>query len=259
MIKAIAFDLWETLITNSNKVTGTHKRLRLQAMARILSTTPQTLEQAYRGTWDRCQELYWSADKDISCRRQVEHFLEALGLEGLDEPTIQSLEHAYANVAVEVLPEIVAGADQALSDLSKRGFKLGLISNTGRTPGYALREILERLSLARFFEAMVFSNEHGECKPQRSIFEKLRQSLGVEFEKIVFVGDNLYADVFGAQQCGMTAIHFAPHARGTAVAPPVDHGLTIEPHATIGELRELSSLIDSFNAQPSEAARMRRS
>ena len=241
MIKAIAFDLWETLITNSHEATRAHGPLRLDRMARILATTPQSIEEAYRDVWDRCQELYWSADKDVPCRTQIEHFVEALQIK-VDEATMQALEDAYANVLVDVLPSIVPGADEILSQLSDRGYKLGLISNTGRTPGYALRTILDRLNLARFFDAMVFSNEHGECKPRRSIFDALRRSLDVEFNEMIFIGDNVYADVYGAQRCGMLAVHFAPPERGTAVAPDVDHGMTIEPHATVCNLPEILAL-----------------
>ena len=90
---------------------------------------------------------------------------------------------------------------------------------------------------------MVFSNEHGHCKPQRSIFEELRRGLGVAPAEMAFVGDNLYVDVHGAQRCGMRGIHFDAAVRGTAVAPMVDHGLTIVPDATVRELNELPSVI----------------
>ena len=243
MIKAVVFDLWETLITNSHQATRAHASLRLERMARILSTTPAAIDEAYRYVWTRCQELYWSADKDISTRKQIEHFLEALDRE-VDERTMQALEHAYANVAVDVLPDRVAGADEVLQTLRGQ-YALGLISNTGRTPGSALRVILEKLNLIHYFDAMVFSNEHGECKPQISIFEAVRKALGVQFNEMVFVGDNLYVDVYGAQRCGMRAVHFIPPQRGTAVAPDVDHGLKIEPDATIYDLRELVSQVVS--------------
>ena len=255
MIKAIIFDLWETLITNSDQVTRAHASLRLERMSRILSTTPEQIDEAYRYVWKRCHELYWSADKDIPTRKQIVHFLEALDRE-VDEATMQALEDAYATVAVEIMPHLVAGAGEVLRDLSSR-FALGLISNTGRTPGSALRTILERLNVAHYFDAMVFSNEHGECKPQLSIFEAVRAALGLQFKEMLFVGDNLYADIYGAQRCGMRAVLFIPPQRGTAVAPDVDHGLKIEPDATIYDLRELREITSRL--RPSEAAQTRRS
>ncbi|HLJ75739.1 MAG TPA: HAD family hydrolase [Thermoanaerobaculia bacterium] len=244
MIKAVGFDLWETLITNPHDVTHAHKTLRLDRLSRILSTTPDALEHAYAHVWTRCQELYWSADKDVPCRTQIEHFIEALEID-VDEATLHELEEAYATVAIEALPVVVSNATEIVRDLSSR-FRLGLISNTGRTPGSALRVILDRLNLSQYFSAMVFSNEHGELKPRRSIFERLRSALGVDFEEMVFVGDNLYVDVYGAQSCGMKAIHFLPPQRGTAVAPDVAHGLTIEPDATIYDLREVAALVEKY-------------
>ena len=241
MIKAVVFDLWETLITNGDQATRAHASLRLERMARILSTTPEAIDDAYRYVWKRCQELYWSVDKDIPTRRQIEHFLEALDRE-VDATTMDALEHAYATVAVEVMPAVVSGADEVLEALRGQ-YALGLISNTGRTPGTALRTVLENLNLSHYFDVMVFSNEHGECKPQMSIFEAVRAALGVKFNEMVFVGDNLYVDVYGAQRCGMRGVLFVPPQRGTAVAPDVDHGLTIEPDATIYDLRELPAVI----------------
>ena len=250
MIKAIAFDLWETLITNTPEMGREQKRLRLERMEAILAAsgftlTEEAFEHAFRVSWRRCHELYWSVDRDVPCSRQVAHFLEALELaaEAFDEPTLMALEEAYANVAIDVLPKVVAGADDVVRDLRSSGYRLGLISNTGRTPGTALREILQRLGLSAALDTMVFSNEHGHCKPVPSIFEELRAALGVPFEEMLFVGDNLYVDVHGAQRCGMRAVHFDPPVRGEAVAPPVAHDLTIVPDATIRDLRELPHCI----------------
>jgi FMN phosphatase YigB (HAD superfamily) len=111
-----------------------------------------------------------------------------------------------------------------------------------------LREILERLGMAPYVDCMVFSNEHGECKPRRSIFERLRQELGAGWDEMLFVGDNLYVDIHGAQQCGMLAVHFIPRVVGTAVALPANHGLTIVPDAVIRELRELHAAMETLEA-----------
>ncbi|HVR40987.1 MAG TPA: HAD family hydrolase, partial [Thermoanaerobaculia bacterium] len=176
---------------------------------------------------------------------QIEHFLEELDLDpsSFGEPLLAELEHAYARAAVEIPPRAIEGAHETLATLKSRGLRVGLISNTGRTPGYALREILDILGLAPSIDVMVFSNEHGECKPQASIFEELRRCLGVAYEEMMFVGDNVYADVHGAQRCGMRGVHFTPPVKGQAVAPAVEHGLTIVPDAEIRDLREVLALV----------------
>jgi putative hydrolase of the HAD superfamily len=254
-IRAVAFDLWETLITDTPALSRQQERLRIDRMEEILrergfAAEAEQIECAYRSLWHRCHELYWSSDLDIPCRRQIEHFLEELAIDphSFDEGTLHRLEDAYALAALDVLPEAIVGAAVVLRELKERGFAIGLISNTGRTPGSVLRQILDRLGLAPSIDAMVFSNEHGQCKPQRSIFDALRRALGVEYDEMVFVGDNLYVDVFGAQRCGMRAVHFVPAARGTAVAPPVDHEMEIVPDAAITTLAEVPSAIDSLAA-----------
>ena len=250
-IRAISFDLWETLITDTPELSRQQERLRLTRMEEILRAHGHTheatrIEHAYRALWSRCLELYWSDDRDIDCRVQIDHFLEALELDprSFEESALADLEDAYATAAIEVPPAVVDGAPELLRALKARGYSIGLISNTGRTPGYALRRILETLGLAPFIDVMVFSNEHGACKPQPSIFEELRRNLGVAYDEMVFVGDNLYVDVHGAQRCGMRAIHFDPPTRGTAVAALVDHGLDIEPDARVTRLADVLQAIE---------------
>jgi len=248
-LKAVAFDLWETLITNSPEVSHRQKELRNARLADVLRARglpTDALEHANHATWLRCQELYWSEDRDVPCRRQVEHLLEALDVDhaSLDEELLAQLEHAYATAAIDVLPELIPGAGEVLREVKSRGLRVGLISNTGRTPGYALREILERLGLAQSIDVMVFSNEHGVCKPQPSIFEELRRGLDVDAGEMLFVGDNVYVDVHGAQRCGMRGVHFQSESRGTAVAPDVDHGLEIVPDAVVTSLFDIVSFVD---------------
>ena len=248
MLKAVCFDLWETLITDTPEISRAQERHRLTQMEEILrerghAPEAEQLERAYRSTWRRCHELYWSADRDIPCRRQIEVMLEELGVDPsrLDDATLGALEDVYANAAVHMLPNVVTGAREVLAEIDRRGYRTGLISNTGRTPGYALREILTRLDIAPMLDAMVFSNEHGLCKPEPSIFETLRDALDVRFDEMMFVGDNLYVDVYGAKRCGMRAVHFIPETRGTAVAPHVE--VEVEPDATVTRLEQLLTLV----------------
>lgn len=250
MLRAVAFDLWETLITDTPELSREQERLRLTKMEEILTAhghgvLADRIEHAYRALWHRCHDLYWSADLDVPCRRQIEHFLDELQLEVRDETLLEALEDAYAGAALEILPRSVEGAVELLAELKSRGLRVGLISNTGRTPGSVLRAILDALGLAPHIDVMVFSNEHGQCKPQPSIFEELRRGLGVAYEEMMFVGDNVYVDVHGAQRVGMRGVHFDPPTRGTAIAPPFDHGLEIVPDARITRLVELLPLVSS--------------
>ena len=254
-MKAVAFDLWETLITNTPDVSRGQKDARVEGLERVMrergfEQSAARIHEAHRASWNRLQDRYWSLDVDVPCRRQIEHFLELLDLDpaSFDEATLVALEEVYAGAVLAALPHVVDGAREALREIRARGLAVGMISNTGRTPGSVLRDVLSRLDLAASIDVMVFSNEHGECKPRPSIFERLRQSLGADYGDMVFIGDNLYVDVHGAQQMGMRAIHFKPRVLGDAIAPPVDHGLTIVPDAVIDDLRELPAVLDRLTA-----------
>ncbi len=250
MLKAIAFDLWETLITDLPEIARLQEDARIDGLAALLDTNGhpsdrEIVAKAHRETWHRCWALYWSNDRDVSSRGQVCHFLEVLGVDAreLDDPLLHRFEEAYGRPALDHPPVLVDGAREVVVEARAMGLAVGVVSNTGRTPGWALRKLIHSLGLGDFVDAMVFSNEHGECKPLRSIFERLRGELGCEFEEMMFVGDNLFADVWGAQQCGMEAVHFAPPSRGNAVGDPTHAEWELRPHATVSRLAELVPLL----------------
>ena len=97
---------------------------------------------------------------------------------------------------------------QTLHELRTRGYKLGLISNTGRTSAITQRRRMKDAGILDFFETTVFSNEVGWRKPDRRIFSVAIEKLNATPGRIIHVGDNPYADIWGAKQMGMRAFQF---------------------------------------------------
>lgn len=250
-LQAVAFDLWETLITDTPALSREHEARRLDGIAAELKrrgtvVDDETIRKAYRQMWSDCHTLYWSRDIDIPTAKQIEHLLESTGVESSAD-LIATLERIYVAPARDLPPPMLDGAADTLGRLKRRGMKLGLVSNTGRTPGSVLRDVLRHHGVLELFDAVVFSNEHGACKPQRSIFETLLSSMKVPAQSTMFIGDNVYCDVYGAQAAGMLGVLFTPQNRGNAVAPDVAHGLTIVPDAKIAHLSELLPLVERFD------------
>ncbi|HEY5611498.1 MAG TPA: hypothetical protein VIL97_09840, partial [Thermoanaerobaculia bacterium] len=86
MLRAVAFDLWETLITQTPESARVQKALRHDRLAHVLAArgidvTPDALHGALHQSWHRCWELYWADDRDVPTVRQVVHLLESLGLD----------------------------------------------------------------------------------------------------------------------------------------------------------------------------------
>ncbi|MEM3578397.1 MAG: HAD-IA family hydrolase [Candidatus Bathyarchaeia archaeon] len=92
--------------------------------------------------------------------------------------------------------------------LKSQNKHVGVICNTGLTPGFGLRRFLEKEGVAKYFDVMIFSEEVGVRKPDPRIFHLVSEKLKVKPCEVVHLGDNLSSDVWGAKNAGFKAIHF---------------------------------------------------
>jgi HAD superfamily hydrolase (TIGR01662 family) len=111
-------------------------------------------------------------------------------------------EHRRSNLWSRALPN----APEALTALSARGYRLGVISNAdGRVRG-----VLERAGLSGFFELIVDSAEVGVEKPDPRIFLAATERLGLDPSACAYVGDIYEIDVVGARNAGLAGILIGP-------------------------------------------------
>jgi putative hydrolase of the HAD superfamily len=83
-------------------------------------------------------------------------------------------------------------------DALRRRYRLGLLSNGSRLP--------EKVGLSRYFESVVFAQDHRVAKPDKGIFEIVERQLGVTAAGCVLVGDHPLNDVVGAKRAGWSAV-----------------------------------------------------
>ncbi len=133
------------------------------------------------------------------------------------------LFHRFGTAAAwEVYREVPA----VLAGLARQGLRLGVVSNWDhRLPG-----LLADLGLDGFFGAIAYSAEVGAEKPDRRIFLRALEDLGVEPAAALHVGDGRLEDVEGAVAAGMRALHLIRNAGG-------------------GDLRDLAGLPDLVAAE----------
>ncbi len=211
---AVTFDLWQTLLLDTPEGLRQAQGERIRGIHQILagqgvSVSLGAVEQAYDSVWGRLQPI-WASCGDLGSRGQVRLMLEILGVNGgisADGPILDALDEAYCRPILDAMPVANAGAREVLSALADRGLRLGLICNTGRTPGRMLRLVLERLGLASQLRVMTFSDEAELRKPHPEIFRRTLASLGVRPGEAVHIGDDVTTDVAGARGVGMRAIH----------------------------------------------------
>ncbi len=221
MIRAVTFDFWETLVHDTPEQMARQREMRLGAVRALLARagapcTAAAAETALTRCGAEMQERFWAADRDPSIRDQVRLFLDCIdpGLAArLSAETLEAAVTAYASPVLHVPPAIDQGAAEAVRCLAARGIALGIISNTGQTPGVVLRQVLARHDLLRYFGAISYSDEVGVRKPAPLIFERTLAALGAPAARALHVGDNPQDDVLGAKRFGMRAAHYAWNGR----------------------------------------------
>lgn len=97
------------------------------------------------------------------------------------------------------------GVLETLMTLAK-GYRLAALSDAQSQ--WALPE-LRTVALQSFFESVIVSGDLGYRKPDPRIFALAFKRLKLEPKETLFVGNDMYRDVYGAQQAGMQAVYFA--------------------------------------------------
>ena len=202
-VKAILFDLFETLVTESH-VGPT----RASTLGPALGLTPQEYRPAWKARRPRIvvgELSFAEALTDISM--VLLGTADAATIERLCLLRIQEKQIAYSRLDDKVC-SLVAG-------LGRRRIKLGVVSN-----GFAedVRGWPE-CALAPAFESSVFSCEEGVAKPDPEIYRRALRRLDVEPADAIYVGDGGDDELTGAQMAGLRAYRaawFVPHLQRQA-------------------------------------------
>ncbi len=135
------------------------------------------------------------------------HLLEAICIEGDLDRLAEEVTARFADLKlVYHCPE--AGC-QTLSELRARGYGVGLITN--RTNVEHFYELLDQMGLRPYFDMTLASGEVGIRKPEPGVFHAALDRMDAQAEHSLYVGDNYWADVIGAQRAGVTPVLFDPH------------------------------------------------
>ncbi|MBI4233759.1 MAG: HAD family hydrolase [Chloroflexi bacterium] len=244
-LRAVTFDLWQTLLLDRREAWAARARYRAAQTCRLLEETGlhyplERIEAAGRECFRIAEDLR-TREQDLSFQEQIALYLEMVepGLSGrLPGEARERIAGFYGGSIWVQSPNLAPGVPEVLVSLRGQGLHLGLISNTGVTPGSVLRELLRRRGILDYFDALTFSDEVGLSKPAIGIFLMTLERLGVAPGETAHVGDHPRADIFGAQRAGLRAIQVDCLDPREQVA---------EPDARIPSLRELPAALVSLD------------
>ena len=142
-------------------------------------------------------------DKETLRYRSIKDTFDRLQF-SIDDEMVYTLADAY----IQNLPEynhLFPGAIEVLDKLNE-GYSLHIITNGFRE---VQRFKMRNAGLTPYFNTVTDSESVGVKKPNPLIFKKALTDANCDSSCSVMIGDSHEADILGALQVGMHAIHFA--------------------------------------------------
>ena len=196
-IKAITFDFGGTLVESKMDLEGFHRALTSLLQSYVgkveLSEVKSAIDAALV-----CLAETQSDGREMTFEQVYEDALNRLSCQA--NPTIlRQIRDLYV---AHSSPTFYSCSDDLISKLSEK-YPVGLICNTILD---VPRELVAGRGWDKYLTVMVLSRDVGFRKPRPEIFMRALESLGVEGEEILHVGDSLVADVAGVLTVGGTPV-----------------------------------------------------
>lgn len=211
MIKAVTFDLWNTILCDRH-----YSNYRIDVLAEVLEdkVSPRdktAVKNAYFCALKLSSQAWQEEQRYISTQKLTEFMLRNLNV-SLPTESKRMIIQRFQEAALRDPPALMRHAERVLVTLFK-SYTIGLISNSGITPGRILRRVLKNHAVLQYFMATVFSDEVGYHKPHPSIFRTALRNLEVKPEEVIHIGDLLESDVAGAKAMGIKTVWFNIHGK----------------------------------------------
>ena len=186
MIKAVIFDMFETLITHFQSPLYFGEQMAKDA---------GIPEEDFAAVWDPTGE-----DRTLGRMTFEEALKKTLEENGKYSPElfdeivskrVETKKECFRHIHSDIMP--------LLSAIKVKGLSLGLISNcfSEEVP------VIKGSVLYPFFDAVCLSYEQGVMKPDREAFFRCLDRLGLEPHECVYVGDGGSHELEAAREIGM--------------------------------------------------------
>lgn len=223
MIKAVVFDLDDTLISEKEYIRSGFR----QVSKKIAKKNNLDKDYVYKIMYDTFNE---------DSKNVFNRVLDKLNIQ-YEKEDIKELINYYRGHMPDI--KLYDDAKYILDTLKAKGIKLGMI-----TDGYKItqRNKLEALNIGDYFEHIVVTDELGRefWKPHQKPYEIIKKKLGLEYENMVYVGDNVSKDFVTANKLGMNTIFIN---REEGIYKELKYSNEYNAKYTIGSLNEIENML----------------
>ena len=186
MIKAVIFDMFETLVTLFEGRTYFGENIAADVGADVSS---------FRREWHAIE--HDGSTGKYTIEEGVSLVLTRLGIYSEDKVKLAvSKRRECLNDTFSAIPDETF---ELLDELRKRNIRIGLITNTFSDE----RDIIRSSKLMPYFDAALISYEQGSCKPDQRLYVKMTELLGVNADECLYVGDGGSRELYAARETGM--------------------------------------------------------
>jgi putative hydrolase of the HAD superfamily len=262
MIKAIFFDLDDTLLWDQKSVKEAFSATCRAAHERYSSIDPSELEEAVR---EAARNLYSSYEtfaftqmiginpfeglwgnflddhdefrkmKEIVPNYRTDAWTLGLKKLGIDDPVFgYELGERFPEERRKA-PFIYEDTFEVLDKL-KGKYKLLLLTNG--SPDLQNTKLTITPELVPYFDHIVISGAFGKGKPDASIFEHALKLMSIEKDDAIMVGDNLMTDILGANRAGIKSVWINRHNKERN---------EVVPAYEIQHLEQIFTVLDELN------------
>lgn len=236
-MKAITYDLWNTIFQNHF-----YNQHRFDFFIDFLNNKGLSLsEEKIRFGFKNNFYLAGINIEDINYRHittkeRVKNLLNYLELD-LTSTEVNVLIEGFESIMLEDPPPLKKNVRNTLKKTSET-HKIGLISNTGITPGKIIECVFKEYEILQYFDILTYSDEVGVYKPHPKIFEVALKGLKTKPEETIHVGDIIETDIKGAKAFGMKAVWIGDLRNKKSE--------TISPDFTIKDLYEIVDILQGL-------------
>lgn len=189
MIRAVIFDMFETLITHYQSPLYFGSQ-----MAEDAGIPEDEFQELWRSTEDdrSIGNLTFEETLEMILRKNQCYSKELLNT--IVEKRVAAKEECFQHLH----PEIIT----MLCHLKDKGVQIGLISNCFSEEA----DVIRKSVLFPYFDSVYLSYEQGVQKPDEEIFKRCMDNLTVKSEECLYVGDGGSYELETARKLGMNAI-----------------------------------------------------
>lgn len=244
-LRAVLFDFggtlmygrnaWEPFIAQADEALTNY--LIAQGMELNLSTFPSQFRK-------RLDEYFKQREQDLLETTYTFVLRELLKEKGYDDVDSETLRNALNNLfaITQTNWELEEDALPTLKKLVENGYRLGIISNAG--DDVDVQQLARKFGITQFFDFILTSAACSYRKPHPRIFELALANWYCPPSEAVMIGDNLDADVRGAQEVGIYGIWLNRRAD-----PKTEDRKRSQPDASLSLLSDLPATLDRLQVK----------